>query len=681
MNFQIIFIILILSALPTYSQEQDSATLISEIQIDAYRKPAKLLTSTKSVSISGINFLAQNPPDRLLESVNLLPGSKMEERSPGSYRFSVRGSTLRSPFGVRNVKVYLDDFVLSDASGNTYLNILDPEIVGEIEIYKGPESGDFGAANGDTALLKTTKKEIKRFGVSVGSYSHFKGKVHYAENLKNHFLQVYSSYETTDSYRKQSALERKFILLNNRFSYSANTQLQMMLLLTDLHYETPGGLTLAQMTENPMQARPKTTTLPGAEDQNAGIFNKMIIAGLSHLFNFNKDLNHFIAVQGNYTDFRNPFITNFEKRFENNFAVRTHINFEKNSENSLYQTRVGLEGAAASGIIRNFDNHFGTPANPQNFDEIRTKSGFIFLSQKVEFAERLYIDISASLNLMNYQWTSTLPAVEQGSRQFRNEFLPNLGVAYNLGKNFTVRAKVGKGNSAPTTEELRSSAQEINSHLNPEYGWNKEIGFRKQWGNLFFTEISLFDFRLKNAIVRRENENGQEYFVNAGETLQHGLEFIAETRKLKLNSRFLNGIKLYFAGNFYDFTFKNYSKNGEDFSGNRLTGVPSTSLQSLINLEFFHQIRVDFSHFYTSSIPLNDSNSVIAKESLVGNISVSYPLNFSTFNADLKLSIQNLYNTSCSLGYDINAFGNRFYNPAAPRNFLVGMNFNLKKRL
>ena len=42
----------------------------------------------------------------------------MEERSPGSYRLSIRGSLLRSPFGVRNVKLYLDDFIFTDAGGN-----------------------------------------------------------------------------------------------------------------------------------------------------------------------------------------------------------------------------------------------------------------------------------------------------------------------------------------------------------------------------------------------------------------------------------------------------------------------------------------------------------------------------------------------------------------------------------
>ncbi|WP_449401239.1 hypothetical protein [Chryseobacterium wanjuense] len=44
---------------------------------------------------------------------------------------------MRSPFGVRNVKVYLDDFIVSDASGNTYFNVISPELINKMEIYKG----------------------------------------------------------------------------------------------------------------------------------------------------------------------------------------------------------------------------------------------------------------------------------------------------------------------------------------------------------------------------------------------------------------------------------------------------------------------------------------------------------------------------------------------------------------
>jgi iron complex outermembrane receptor protein len=103
-------------------------------------------------------------------------------------------------------------------------------------------------------------------------------------------------------------------------------------------------------------------------------------------------------------------------------------------------------------------------------------------------------------------------------------------------------------------------------------------------------------------------------------------------------------------------------------------------VQSLINFELFHDIKIDLSHFYTSEIPLNDANSVVAKPSLVGNISLSYPLKLNTFKTDLKLSVQNIYDTAYSLGYDINAFGNRYYNPAAGRNYMLSLNFNLKKQ-
>ncbi|WP_404984794.1 conjugative transposon protein TraM [Chryseobacterium sp. M5] len=93
----------------SFGQEEDSITSISEVKIDAYKKPTKLISSTKSVSVVSQNLMSQNLPERMLEAINQTSGTRMEERSPGSYRISVRGSTLRSPFGVRNVKVYLDE--------------------------------------------------------------------------------------------------------------------------------------------------------------------------------------------------------------------------------------------------------------------------------------------------------------------------------------------------------------------------------------------------------------------------------------------------------------------------------------------------------------------------------------------------------------------------------------------
>lgn len=655
------------------AQEKDSATLISEVVIDAYRKPAKVIASTKSVAVATTNLQYQNMPDRLLESLNMLPGTRMEERSPGSYRLSVRGSTLRSPFGVRNIKVYLDDFILSDATGNTYLNIIDPELISRTEIYKGPESGDFGAVTGGTALLQTSDSKTKNFGIMAGSYDLFKAKAHYADQLGKHFLQVYQSYHTTDSYREQSAMKRHSLFVQDRWDYRNSHQLNLMLLYTDMHYETPGGLTLAQMQQNRRRARLATPTIPGAVQQQAGIYNKTLLAGVSHQFPITSDLSHFLVVQGAYTDLRNPFITNYEKRFENNFGFRTHFNYERNLTSWFLQTRLGMESGFNKGQVNNFDNNGGNPGLPQSADVISTTSGFVYFSQKADFRERLFLEGSVSLNSIKYDWQNIHPSTGSGHQKFENQWLPNFGASYLLGKGFAMRGKIGKGSSAPTSEEIRSSTQQINTALAPEYGWNKEIGLRKQFGNVLFVEGSYFDFRLKDAIVRRQNEAGQEYLVNAGGTVQKGIEILAETKNFQLNSKILNQLRWWVSGSFYNFTFEDYRKDNTDFTGNRITGVPATTIQALINLKILNVFYLDYSNYYTSETYLDDANTVVAESSLVGNLMLRYPLTIKNGQLNFHFQIQNLYDTEYVLGYDINAFGGRFYNPAAMRNFNMGI--------
>ena len=655
------------------AQEEDSAALISEVKIDAYKKPTSYISSTKSASVISPNLLKLNTAERLLESINQIAGSRMEERSPGSYRIAVRGSSLRSPFGVRNVKIYLDDFILSDASGNTYFNVISPELINRIEIYKGPESGDFGAVTGGTLLLKTRNSENLSAHISVGSYGTFNQSVDFSKQFGKHFFQLFQNYYQTDSYRDQSAVKRKEIFLKDEFQYAKSASLKAMVLLADLAYETPGGLTLEQMQADRKQARPATKTLPGSVEQSAGIRNKMILAGLSHDLKISPHFSHFLLVQGSYVDFENPFITNFENRFENNYALRTHLNYQQTWNNFDAEWRAGFEGGTNDISIRNFDNNKGIQGDPQNFDHLKNNSGFFFLSQKLNWKEKLFSDISVSLNSNSYQWENLFPVSQSGNVRFKDQFLPNFGLTYLIAKGFSVRGKIGKGNSAPTNEEIRSSTQQFNVNLVPEYGWNKEIGLRKQFGSAVFAEATYFDFRLKDAIVRRQNESGAEFFVNQGNTVQKGLEVLLESKFFEANTAFFNGFKARFSGSFYRFKFEDYRQDENDFSGNDLTGVPATTLNSLVNFVFFKNLSVDYSHFYISKMPLNDSNSVWSDSSLIGNLQLRYPVFVEKTKLYLQFQIQNLYNSEYVLGYDVNAFGNRFYNPAAKRNFHFGL--------
>ncbi|SHK54611.1 TonB-dependent receptor [Epilithonimonas mollis] len=656
-----------------WSQAVDSANLISEVRIDAYKKPTSLIASTKSVSVLRKDLLIQNPPERLLEAVNQVAGVRMEERSPGSYRLSLRGSTLRSPFGVRNIKVYLDDFILSDASGNTYFNIISPQLIDQIELYKGPESGDYGAETGGTLLLKTKESEDIAASLSVGSYGTFNQSFILSKTLNKHFFEIFQNYYQTDSYREQSRMMRKQIFLKDQFRYSEKSTLKSMIMFSGLDYQTPGGLTVEQWKSDSRQARPSTTVTPGAKEQRAGIRNRMTFGGISNEYDFGKNFSHFILIQGSYVDFENPFITNYEHRYENNLALRTHLNYERNWRRIFLAYRFGFEDGINHIVVKNYDNNKGTEADPQNFDKLKNTSGFYFLSQKLNINEKFFTDISVSLNSVSYIWERLYPQAEYGNVRNKNQWLPNFGLSYFMDKNLSIRGKVGRGNSAPTNEEIRSSTQEFNSALSPEYGWNKEIGIRKQFGNVLFLEGSYFDFRMKDAIVRRQNEAGQEYFVNAGETVQKGFEFLLESKSFYLRNDYFTRFKLRFSGSFYQFRFQNYEQNSIDFSGNDLTGVPATTVNSLLSFILFKKLSVDYSHFYTSKLPLNDANSVWSDSSIISHINFRLPIAVDNTMIRLSLHIQNLYNTGYVSGFDINAFGGRYYNPAAGRNFIIGV--------
>src|SRR2546423_8824112 len=137
------------------SEKNDSSKNLSEIVVKAYEQNKQL----KQVS-TAINYISQSQLQRfnntnILPALNSTAGVRMEERSPGSYRMNIRGSTLRSPFGVRNVKIYWDGIPFTDPGGNTYLNQLSFYNVSSIEILKGPASSLYGAGTGGAVLINS----------------------------------------------------------------------------------------------------------------------------------------------------------------------------------------------------------------------------------------------------------------------------------------------------------------------------------------------------------------------------------------------------------------------------------------------------------------------------------------------------------------------------------------------
>ncbi len=662
------------------AQQKDSVKKLQEVVIKAYLTQQPLLTVPAAVGIINYQQLQIQPGFSLVPAVNTIPGVRMEERSPGSYRLSIRGSLLRSPFGVRNVKVYMDEFPLTDAGGNTYLNLLDLNSIQNINILRGPDGSLYGANSNGVVLIdpfgNRQQQSTASVGFEAGSYGTFRENVAVKEALKNNRLNINQSWQQADGYRQQSALKRNFVQASDNWTYSPNGQLKALFFYSDLDYQTPGGLTLAQFQQNPQAARPATATLPGAAEQQATVYNKTLFGGVSNETFYLPNLKHVFSVYGMHTNFDNPGISNEEVRVENTIGLRTYFELsssQKQADNFIWNVDLGTEMQQTRSDINNYDNNHGDRGKLQAGSNILTKQSFYFTRFASTILKKIHAEAAVSLN--NYQYDFTDVASGNGKNRFKPVLMPRLALSYQLTQDFAWRATVSRGYSAPATAEVRPNNNIINTSLQAEKGWNYEIGLRKQSANERLNlDAALFYYRLNNAIVRRLNDNGTDFYLNAGGTNQAGIETSASFQIIKSNTtNFFRSLSVNNSLTLSKFRFRDYYNAAANYSGNKLTGVPATVSVSQLNANFPYQLYFFLQHNYTSRLPLDDGNTAFAKSYNLIQTKIGWNKNLGKkINLNIFTGIDNLLNQHYSLGNDLNAVGLRYYNAAPVRNWFAG---------
>jgi iron complex outermembrane receptor protein len=307
-------------------------------------------------------------------------------------------------------------------------------------------------------------------------------------------------------------------------------------------------------------------------------------------------------------------------------------------------------------------------------DELKSRQLLLFLQADIDLPKNFYITLGGSSNFLKYDFASVLvsPAVEQ-QRKFDPVFSPRIAVLKKLNNSLSVYGSVSKGFSPPSLAEVRPSAGSYNNSLNPERGISYELGFRGGlWKQQLLFDINGYDFELEETIVIQRTPDGAEYFVNAGNTSQKGIE-ARVTWVPQISSSFLTAFKLWTSYTYNHYRFEEYVQDGNDYSGNRLTGVAPTV--ALLGLDLsFNKIYLNLTSNYTDAIPLNDANSEYADHYVLLGARVGYRSTASAFPFEVFAGADNLLDEKYSLGNDLNAVGGRYYNAAAPRNFYVGLN-------
>lgn len=663
---------------------QDSSKTIASLQevvVQAFHGKTAWKQLPASIAILQKSEFRNNPLPSFVPVFNTVSGVRMEERSPGSYRLSIRGSLLRSPFGVRNIKVYWNGLPLTDGGGNTYLNLTDLSQVTGAEILKGPVAAAYGAGTGGAVLLKTEASEYESDrhhlsgALSGGSYGLFQQQAGWEYRSSSFTSKVQQVHLQSGGYRQQSRMRRDG--LNWHASWQKKKQVwRVLALYTDLFYQTPGGINEAQFTMNPQQARQPAGILPGAVQQQTAIYNKTAYAGVHHEWKMNEKSSLRSFVNGSLTAFKNPFITNFEERIEDNAGAGTQWQYKWGNDVHQLQWNTGIEWQYQFSSIDNFGNRRGVKDTLQYSDRVHASQWFVFTQLQYQLSDKWMIQAGVSSNEQSYRY-KRLDSVNMGylTKKIRSVITPRIALSYQITPTITWYALAAKGFSAPTLAEFRPSDGNFYGDLNAETGWNFEIGWK---GYLFHDQlqfdVSWYRFRLNNAIVRRNSASGAEYFVNAGSTIQQGFEAMLKAKLISGKTKGIKNVYLTSSFSYQPYRFENYRQGNTVFDGNPLTGVPRYIWVTGVQVETVGGLYLHTSINATAAVSLNDANDARAKPYQLLQGRTGYRKN----RFEVFLSMDNGLNQVYSLGNDINAVGRRYYNAAAPRNFTFGMNFGLR---
>lgn len=681
----VFFIQQVCFAQDTLNRSADSSDVLQQVIVTAFQQNRSPDRATSSVGVIGVQSDRSNKTS-VLGAINTIAGVRMEERSPASYRISIRGSSLRSPFGVRNVKVYWNGIPVTDPGGNTYFNQLAWNNFSSLEVFKGPAGSMYGAGTGGLILLNSFLRDWHP-GISLeyigGSYglNNILAEGNFGDSDRRNTITY--AHAQSDGYRLHTRSRKDNASFVSRLSFSDRQQLTAMILFDDLYYETPGGLTAAEFAANPKQARPAAGPSPSAEQAHAAIYQKNFLAGLFNESQFTESLKNSTSIYAAFAQVKNPTFRNYERRNEPHFGGRSVFTYGKAIGSNSFQVVAGGEWQQGFFNTQVSKNRAGNPDTLQTNDDVRYTNYSVFVQGDGVIQQQWYLTAGASITRSDVRFSrlNRYPVVSQ-HRAYRSEWSPRVAVLRMIGGNSGVYGSVSRGFSPPTVAELLPSTGNISTFLEAEEGLSYEAGVRTWlWHRQLRIEATAFYFKLNNALVVRKDSSNADYYVNAGNTKQRGVELSIDYRKNFPGASPVSYISIATAQTLNNFKYGDFKKDAADYSDKKLPGVPQYTLSIVADVHSRAGIYISVTLYSASKIYLNDANSASSEAyNLLGCRAGWKPSRFRKLQWNFYAGMDNVLDESYSLGNDINAAGGRYYNAAAGRNYYAGIAFGFGTR-
>jgi iron complex outermembrane receptor protein len=280
-----------------------------------------------------------------------------------------------------------------------------------------------------------------------------------------------------------------------------------------------------------------------------------------------------------------------------------------------------------------------------------------------------------NVNKTRFELDHVFPLEATSSEQYSYGVIwcPQFSLLYKPAVLQTIYASASRGFSLPSVEETLTANGSVNSSIKPESGYNLEVGGKFYLaGKTLFIELAAYRMQIKDLLVAQRIADDQYVGVNAGETLHEGIE-ISGRDIWQVNAGL--SVKTYFAVSFGRYEFLEFNDRDNDFSGNKLSGVPANKINAGITLTTALGLYLSADFRYVDTIPLNDANSVYADAYRLLDLKSGYLFEiFPGVESALCFGVNNVGNEhyASMILPNATAFGSalpRYYYPGMPLNY------------
>ena len=707
---------------------------LAPVTVTTTRLPRPLESTPYAVSSVDLQRLQPEPGISLDEVLEQVPGLVVGNRhnlSQGD-RLSIRGMGSRASFGVRSVRIIVDDIPLTMPDGQSQLNNLDLTSAGHIEIIRGASSSLYGNAGGGVVHIHTRSPRT-----SLDTRSSFEPRVVFgAYGLRR--VQVAARYATgahmlfasanslaSDGHRDHAAARSMGFNAVGRHRLNERLWLTSVLNLYDAPYLlNPSSLSRVDADAAPRSARflvRQQGALKKVRQGQTGLTLHHAGADSSHLK---------VTVYGLRRSLLNPIP---------GFPAGRIIDLERTAAGlrSAYGRRrevrrvpllwtVGVDVETQSDTRQEFANlgleeELVGVAPSELLDNVRYGDRQLNQDERVlgigPFAELQLSLLSAASLTLGGRYDRYRFEVEDGfgeddidysGHRTMTRFSPMAGLAINPGHrstccDLTIFANVASAFQTPTTVELGNRPRGeggFNPDLEPEVIHNREIGLRGVWHHKRLEyNLSVFDLEVERMLIPFQVRDSDEiFFRNAGRAGNSGIEFEASWRPS-------HRLGLELAATTSRFEFEDFSVESPDdvsagesdrrtiqLAGNEVPGFPQQKIFAGISLNHPLGLNAKLDLDWVSDYFANDFNgpapgaengnaaAYVNDGSLVADLRISAKP-ASLRSLEVFLGVDNLLDKRYNGSVVPNAFGDRFFEPAPGRTIFVGVGTVIERRV